>query len=98
MVLQMVGRDEDVAGIEIEGHDIVEVQERPSSRPLKNLITGVREWITIVSGSESHSDPADRGRNRELNLRHYREQSQLHWPDGVRVSGLSERSDRARWN
>ena len=96
MVLGSGGPERNVAVIDMQEHDVVDVQERPSSGPLKSLISGVREWITIVGSYEPQSGLGSR--MREIDAQYYRDQVRLHWPDGVRVNGLSDAAERARRN
>lgn len=77
----------------------MDVQERGAGGTLKSLISGVREWITVVAAYEPYNGLADRSRNRsrELDARRLREQTRLLWPDGVPVSGMSS-GEQARRN
>lgn len=98
MGLRSGGRDQDVAVVDIQEHGVMDVRERPSSGSLKHLISGVREWITIVGGYEPQGGLANRSRTREIDAQYYRDQSRLHWSDGVRVSSISNAAERARRN
>ena len=82
---QMMRLGDRVDGVAVTGRDgneeqgSMDVKERASGGTLKSLITGVREWVTVVGAYEPANGLADRSRNRsqELDARRLREQTRL---------------------
>lgn len=97
------GRDRDRVDVVIVEDEMQVSLEGPAAsrgRVLRTLVSGVREWVTVIGGYQPYSSAADRARSRSMAAggaqRHY-EEVRLHWPDGVRVE-RQVRDGSARWN